>query len=235
MIEPSARSPFPDLDFAGGEILNVDKPEGWTSFDVVKKIRKLIGIRKVGHAGTLDPFATGVLLVCTGRATKKVEDLMANEKEYIAVLELGKSTDTYDKTGQVTSEQDASRVTPDDIISVCNMYRGTIKQTPPMYSALKIDGERLYKKDRRGEVVARKAREIHIYELSIENIAIPLVEIKVVCSRGTYIRTLAHDIGQNLGCGAYLKALTRTRIGSYHIENAWNICSSSPEKLNGSL
>lgn len=211
------------LDFERGQILNIDKPRDWTSFDVVKKIRGYIKPAKVGHAGTLDPFATGVLLVCTGKGTKKVQELMNLDKEYLATVEFGKTTDTFDVTGIVLKERDCSNVTRDKIQKVCLRFQGEIEQIPPMYSALKVDGERLYKKARRGETVKREPRKVHIYKIEVTDFRNPFLELKVVCSKGTYIRALANDMGELLGCGAFLKELTRTRIGPYKIEDAYSI------------
>lgn len=222
-IDTQRLNKIAQFDFERGEILNLYKPEGWTSFDVVKKIRNIVKGKKVGHAGTLDPFATGVLLVCTGRATKKVSKLVQLEKEYIATLELGKVTDTYDRTGVIVKESDIHEIELNELQNLCNSLVGEIYQTPPMYSAVKVNGMRLYKLARKGEVIERKPRKVNIYDINILNIEIPLITLKVICSKGTYIRTLAHDIGAKLSCGAYLSSLTRTRIGPYKIENAYTI------------
>ena len=211
------------FDFERGEILNINKPAGWTSFDVVKKIRNQLNIKKVGHAGTLDPFATGVLLVCTGGATKKVEGLMNLKKEYIARIEFGKTTDSYDLTGTVLSEKDASSVTLDRICEHLEKFKGDVEQIPPMYSALKVNGERLYKLARRGEVVERKARKVTIYQMDVLDFNNPFLELRIVCSRGTYIRTIANDLGEMLGCGAYLVALTRARIGDFKLDDSFEV------------
>ncbi|MCH8018539.1 tRNA pseudouridine(55) synthase TruB [candidate division KSB1 bacterium] len=211
------------FDFELGEILNINKPVGWTSFDVVKKIRGQLNIKKVGHAGTLDPFATGVLLICTGRATKKVEDLMNLKKEYIARIEFGKTTDSYDLTGTILSERSADNLELENINQVIKQFHGEIYQTPPMYSAVKVNGERLYKLARRGEVVERKPRKIRIYQTDVINFRNPFLKLRIVCSRGTYIRALANDMGEILGCGGYLTSLTRTRVGDYKLEDSFEI------------
>ena len=203
-----------------GEILNINKPAGWTSFDVVKKIRNTTREKKVGHAGTLDPFATGVLLICTGGATKKVSHLMKLDKEYLAEIELGKTTDTYDPTGIFLTHNSIGDFNIEQIERICQKFRGEIWQVPPMFSALKIGGERLYKKARRGEVVEREPRKITIYELEIMEYCRPFLNLRIVCSKGSYIRSIANDIGKELGCGAYLKTLQRTRIGNFTIEDA---------------
>ena len=211
------------FDFELGEILNINKPVGWTSFDVVKKIRGQLNIKKVGHAGTLDPFATGVLLICTGRATKKVEDLMNLKKEYIARIEFGKTTDSYDLTGTIVSERSADNLELENINQVIKQFHGEIYQTPPMYSAVKVNGERLYKLARRGEVVERKPRKIRIYQTDVIDFRNPFLKLRIVCSRGTYIRALANDMGEILGCGGYLTSLTRTRVGDYKLEDSFEI------------
>ncbi|MFQ5769088.1 MAG: tRNA pseudouridine(55) synthase TruB [bacterium] len=228
MINQQARIPHSSIpetkasfDFENGEILNINKPEGWSSFDVVKKIRYHIKVKKVGHAGTLDPFASGVLLICTGRATKKVQELMNFEKEYQAQIELGTTTDTYDRTGKILKQNPTRHLTAADLEKVCDGFRGEIYQIPPMYSAIKIKGKRLYDLARRGEIIEREPRKITIYKIDLLDFQNPFVTLKIVCSKGTYIRALAHDIGENLGCGAYLKSLIRTRIGPYKIESAY--------------
>ena len=230
MISPRAvtlgetfRQPKLSFDFELGEILNINKPVGWTSFDVVKKIRGQLNIKKVGHAGTLDPFATGVLLICTGRATKKVEDLMNLKKEYIARIEFGKTTDSYDLTGAILSERSADNLELENINQVIKQFHGEIYQTPPMYSAVKVNGERLYKLARRGEVVERKPRKIRIYQTDVIDFRNPFLKLRIVCSRGTYIRALANDMGKILGCGGYLTSLTRTRVGDYKLEDSFEI------------
>lgn len=210
-------------DFEYGRILNFNKPAGWTSFDVVKKVRNVLKVKKVGHAGTLDPFATGVLLVCTGKATKRVNELICLEKEYLARVELGRETDTFDCTGTVVRQTDSLHLAPSAIINSCKKFEGEIYQTPPMFSAVKVNGVRLYNLARQGLTIARKARKINIYKLDVVDIKIPFVTLKVVCSKGTYIRTLAHDIGEKLACGANLNALTRTRIGSHTIEKSYAV------------
>ncbi len=211
------------FDFERGEVLNINKPAGWTSFDVVKKIRGQLNIKKVGHAGTLDPFATGVLLVCTGRATKKVEALMNLKKEYLATIEFGKTTDSYDLTGTVLRERDASSVTLDKINELIEEFKGDIEQTPPMYSAVKVNGQRLYKLARRGEVVERKPRSVTVYQIDVLSVKNPFLELRIVCSRGTYIRAIANDLGEMLACGGHLSALTRSRIGDYRLRDSFEI------------
>lgn len=206
-----------------GRVLNINKPEGWTSFDVVKKVRRLTQVKKVGHAGTLDPFATGVLIICMGKATKRVEEFMALKKEYVARIELGKRTDTYDRTGRVLSVDSVHDLSTDQVRDICNGFRGEQLQVPPMYSARKVNGQRLYKLARQGKQVARKAKRIVIHELDVQKVALPFVTLRIVCSRGTYIRSIANDVGEKLGCGGCLDALVRTKIGSYRLEEAWTV------------
>jgi tRNA pseudouridine55 synthase len=198
----------------------IDKPADWSSFDVVKKIRALTGIRKVGHAGTLDPFATGLLILGTGKQTKDLTQLSQAKKEYKAVLELGKSTDTFDITGKITGETNQVDLSDAEFETVLNDFRGDIEQIPPMFSAKKINGKRLYKLARQGEEVERKPQKITIYEIKKIKRRGVLIEIHVKCSKGTYIRSLAHDIGQKCGCGAFLRALERTAIDPFYVTNA---------------
>lgn len=210
-------------DFESGVILNINKPAGWTSFDVVKKVRGLIRVKKVGHAGTLDPFATGVLLVCTGKATKSVESLMGLQKEYLAEIELGKLSDTYDCTGTIQEVEGARAVSLQEVQKACQSYVGSIEQVPPMFSAIKVNGQRLYELARKGIEVARKPRKVLINAVEVLEFSYPRLTIRVRCGRGTYIRSLAHDLGQTLGCGGYVTALTRTRVGPHTIADAWTI------------
>jgi tRNA pseudouridine55 synthase len=214
---------LPQIHSAQGAVLNINKPEGWTSFDVVKKVRGILSVRKVGHTGTLDPFATGVLLICVGRATKKVESLLNCDKEYRALVVLGKRTDTFDRTGKILAEAGSGDITEDHIKQHLPAFTGQILQIPPMFSAVKVGGERLYKKARRGEVIERKPRAVYVHELEIETYRNPELRLRIVCSKGTYIRALANDLGERLRCGAYLHELTRTRVGSYHIRDAINM------------
>ncbi|MCG8607596.1 tRNA pseudouridine(55) synthase TruB [bacterium] len=219
-LQSMMRNEFAEVDFESGQVLNVNKPAGWTSFDAVKCIRGITKVRKVGHAGTLDPFATGILLVCTGKATKKVSELMGLTKEYEAEIELGKTTDTYDGTGIFLSENEPKTVNETQVKSVCRAFQGEQLQTPPMFSAVKVKGQRLYKLARQGLTAERKPRKIWVYEIELLSYRNPLFSIRVTCSKGTYLRALAHDIGESLGCGAYLRNLVRTRIGDYRIEDA---------------
>ncbi|MFC2042132.1 tRNA pseudouridine(55) synthase TruB [Chloroflexota bacterium] len=201
-------------------ILNINKPWGKTSFSIVAIVRRLTGERRVGHAGTLDPAATGVLPVCLGRATRVVEFLVDAAKTYLAQIELGITTDTYDATGEITQRGDPSNVNRENLEAALDSFRGSIQQTPPMYSAIKHHGQPLYELARAGIKVERKSRPAKIYRLEILDWQPPIVTIEVECSKGTYIRSLAHDLGQSLGCCASLKNLVRLKCGIFGIENA---------------
>jgi len=201
-------------------ILNIDKPQGWTSHDVVAKVRGLTGQRRVGHAGTLDPLATGVLLVCVGQATRVAEYLMAGQKRYRATLRLGISTDTYDAEGQVTRDAGPVDIRLQEIETALSHFVGEIAQVPPMYSALKRGGQPLYKLARRGETVDRQPRRITIEFLDIVDWVSPKLTLEILCSPGTYIRSLAHDLGEQLGCGAHIAALTRLASGQFTLADA---------------
>lgn len=198
-------------------ILNLDKPKGWTSHDVVAHVRKLTGIRKVGHAGTLDPMATGVLLLCLGRATRITEYLMGQRKSYLAVMRLGVSTDSHDADGQVvaTAPVNITHLERERIEAALSDFRGTIHQKPPMVSAIKHKGQPLYKLARQGVQVERQARPVTIYDLELLDWSPPDLKLTLTCSSGTYVRALARDLGEKLGCGAHLIALTRLASGAF--------------------
>ena len=198
----------------------IDKPAGITSHDVVHAVRRITGVKKAGHTGTLDPFATGVLPVALGEGTKAIQFLDESRKEYRAVMKLGEATDTQDLSGAVTSRTDWLAVTPDDIDRVAARYTGSISQVPPMFSALKHQGVPLYKFARRGTDIIREPREIEIFSLIIDHLDLPEVAFTVSCSRGTYVRTLAHDMGAELGCGAHLVRLQRTVSGPFNLSMA---------------
>jgi tRNA pseudouridine55 synthase len=200
-------------------ILNINKPPGWTSHDVVGRVRQLTHQKKVGHAGTLDPMATGVLLVCLGRATRVSEYLMASDKTYRAVVRLGVETDTCDAEGEVVATLPVN-VSESDLRRALDKFTGSIDQTPPMYSALKLAGKPLYKLARKGVEVERRPRRVTIHDITLQAWQSPDATIDVRCSPGTYIRSLAHDVGAALGCGAHLAALTRLSSGSFTIEDA---------------
>jgi tRNA pseudouridine55 synthase len=198
----------------------IDKPAGMTSHDVVSVVRRIAGQKKVGHTGTLDPFATGVLPVALGEGTKAIPFLDEAVKEYRAVMRLGVATDTQDCTGTVIREEEWQDLTREKVCETATLFTGRLFQLPPMYSALKRDGVPLYRLARRGEEVERDARPVHIHELVIEEVSLPDVAFRVRCSRGTYVRTLAHDMGERLGCGAHLVALCRTMSGPFGIDAA---------------
>jgi len=201
-------------------ILNINKPAGQTSFSVVARIRRLSSERRVGHAGTLDPAATGVLPVCLGKGTRIIEFLVDTTKRYLAEIELGTATDTYDSTGQITRRADPSGITREQLEAAIISFRGNIRQIPPMYSAVKHQGQPLYKLARAGIEIERKSRPVTIHHLEILDWQKPVINMEVECSKGTYIRTLAHDLGESLGCGAHLKSLVRTGCGGFDIKDS---------------
>ncbi len=201
-------------------ILNVNKPSGCTSFSVVGLVRRLSGERRVGHAGTLDPAASGVLPVCLGRATRVIEFLMETTKTYRAEIEFGVATDTGDAEGQVTRRGDASIVTREALLAALKSFQGEIEQVPPMFSALKLGGRPLYELARAGVTVERQARKVTIYGIELVGWEPPIANVRVDCGRGTYIRSLAMDLGEKLGCGAHLRSLVRTRVGQFDIARA---------------
>lgn len=208
-----------------GEIFYVDKPLRWTSFDVVKRIRGVLSRRtgikklKVGHAGTLDPLATGVMTVVTGRATKRIEELQAHTKEYVAEIRLGATTPSFDLETEVDAEYPWQHIGREQIVEALSKFVGAIKQVPPAYSACKIDGKRAYKMVRKGKEVNIKAKELVIDEIELVGMQLPVITVRVVCSKGTYIRALARDIGEALGSGAHLVGLRRTRVGDIKVES----------------
>lgn len=206
-----------------GQVLLINKPLTWTSFDVVKKLRYKLKTKKIGHAGTLDPLATGLLIVCSGKMTKKINDFMGMEKEYTGTLVLGQTTPSYDLETEPTAAVDITHLQPAQILDITTKFLGTIEQTPPLHSAIKINGKRAYEHARAGEEVELKKRLVEIKEFEITHIALPRVEFRVVCSKGTYIRSLARDVGEALGVGAYLAALCRTRIGEFRLADSQSI------------
>ncbi len=204
-------------------VLPIDKPKGWTSFDVIRKLRRLLGVRKVGHAGTLDPMATGLLIVLVGQATKLMQRFMQLPKEYTGTLRLGETTPTYDAESDVVERRDISHLSDADLDTARRSFLGTIRQQTPSYSAVRVGGERLYRKARRGEEVNPPFREVEISHFELTSREGPDVSFVVRCSKGTYIRSLAHEFGQVLGVGAHLVALRRTAIGDYSVDDAWTI------------
>ncbi|MBA4166084.1 MAG: tRNA pseudouridine(55) synthase TruB [Chitinophagaceae bacterium] len=213
-----------------GKVLLINKPYDWTSFDVVRKLRNLLKIKKIGHAGTLDPLATGLLILCTGKFTKKINEYMAKEKEYTGTIVLGATTPTCDLESIPGNFRDYSNITQADADKAAAALTGDIMQTPPIYSAIKKDGKRAYDRARKGEEFELKARPVHIKEFSAELVSAE-VHFRIVCSTGTYIRSVANDLGELLGCGGYLSALCRTRIGEFELKDAWTM-EEALEKLN---
>lgn len=203
-----------------GEVFLIDKPYQWTSFDVVKKVRNALKIKKVGHAGTLDPLATGLLIVCAGKKTKSIDSYMAQEKEYTGTFILGKTTESFDLEKEVTDVSDPSDITFDLVKSAVAQLTGDILQIPPMHSAIKVDGKRVYESARKGIEVKMEARPVTVSEFEITSFENPEVQFRIVCSKGTYIRSLARDLGEILGVGAYMSALRRTRIGDFSLNEA---------------
>jgi tRNA pseudouridine55 synthase len=212
---PPALTPFLE-----GKVLLIDKPLQWTSFDMVKKVRWLTKIMKVGHAGTLDPLATGLLIICTGKFTKQINDYMGMKKEYIGSLVLGATTASYDLEQEPENFKSIQGMTPAAIQAATAPFIGTIFQYPPQHSAIKKDGKRLYETARQGIEVKVDPRQITIEAFELTKIDLPTIEFRVVCSTGTYIRSLVHDFGQALGVGAYLSGLRRTKIGEFDVQDA---------------
>lgn len=209
-------------------IINVYKEKGFTSHDVVAKLRGIVGQKKIGHTGTLDPDATGVLPVCLGKATKLCDLLTDKNKTYEAVLLLGKTTDTQDITGEVLEEKSTEALTEEKVREAIEGFIGDYEQIPPMYSALKVNGKKLYELAREGKVIERKARLVKILDIQILEIDLPKVRMEVSCSKGTYIRTLCHDIGEKLGCGGCMESLIRTRVSTFRIEERKRWMKSKP-------
>ncbi len=204
-------------------LLVVNKKTKMTSHDVVEKLRRILQFKKIGHAGTLDPNASGILLACVGKATKIVRFLAEYDKEYEAVIKLGVTTETYDREGKIIRTQEYLKVSEEEVRKAVESFRGEIWQTPPLYSAIKQKGKKLYQYARAGKQVERKKRKVFIKDVRVLEIKLPYVKLKVSCSKGTYIRSLAHDIGEMLGCGAYLFSLCRTRVGPFEIKHALNL------------
>jgi tRNA pseudouridine55 synthase len=211
-----------------GRLLLINKPLQWTSFDVVNKLRNRLKIKKIGHAGTLDPLASGLLIICVGKMTKKIEQFMGLEKEYTGTFVIGQTTPSHDLETEVSDQKDLSQVTHEQIHTAAATFLGMIEQLPPLHSAIKIGGKRAYKFARKGQDVELKKRSIEIKEFEITSIELPKVNFRIVCSKGTYIRSIARDLGETLGVGAYLSQLCRTRIGEYRLENAVSINDVMP-------
>jgi len=226
-------SNFPETaeEFLAGQIFLIDKPLGWTSFDLVKKAKNLIRTKynlkkiKVGHAGTLDPLATGLLIVCTGKFTKRISEIQAQAKIYTGEITLGSTTPSYDLETEIDTRYEISHITKRLIQDTALLFTGEIDQKPPIYSALKRDGERLYEKARRGESIEIEARKVSVHSFKITAIEMPKISFEIMCSKGTYIRSIAHDFGAALDSGAHLSKLCRTAIGYYKLQDALNIIS----------
>ncbi len=223
------QSEIETFDFQKGEVLIFDKPLDWTSFDLVHKVRYIICRKlnikklKVGHAGTLDPKATGILVLCTGKATSKIETLQADEKEYVATLKLGATTPSYDLESAENEQFEISHITKELLIEVLKKFTGTIEQTPPVFSAIKIGGKRAYEYARKGIEIEIKSKTLEVKEIEVVDFSLPEVKLRIVCGKGTYIRALARDIGKELQSGAYLTGLRRTRVGDYNLDHAINL------------
>lgn len=217
------------LDFINGEIIYIDKPLRWSSFDAVKRIRGTLLRRmhlkkmKVGHAGTLDPLATGVMIICTGRATKRIDELQAGVKEYVATIALGATTPSFDLETEIDARYPTAHITREMVESTLTRFTGSIEQVPPAFSACKIDGRRAYKMARKGHEVNLKAKMLVIDEIELLDFQPDSITLRIVCSKGTYIRALARDIGQALGSGAHLTALRRTRVGNVTIDRCMTV------------
>lgn len=211
------------LDFIAGETLLIDKPPGWTSFKVVYTIKQAINVKRVGHTGTLDPLATGLLIVLTGKNTKQMLNFQNLNKTYTGIFLLGKSSPSMDTETEMTSKELRADISSERIYEIRNMFLGEITQTPPMYSALKVNGQKLYHLARRGKTIQREPRNIHVYKFNITAINLPDIHFEITCSKGTYIRVIANDFGERIGCGAVLSSLRRTRIGDYNVQSALTV------------
>lgn len=227
------------MDFITGEIIGIDKPLGWTSFDAVKRLRGAIQRRlrvkkfKVGHAGTLDPLATGVLIVCTGRATRKIEELQNGTKEYVADITLGATTPSFDLETEIDATYPWEHITRESIEAALPQFVGRVMQVPPVFSAVKVDGKRAYDLARKGKDVELKAKPLEIKEIEVLSYEAPVLRIRVVCSKGTYIRALARDIGAALESGGHLTALRRTRVGDISVDDCLTIDKAVEVIANG--
>ncbi|MBK7631623.1 MAG: tRNA pseudouridine(55) synthase TruB [Ignavibacteriales bacterium] len=222
MITKQTKDPQ-TLDYLSGQVLLIDKPVNWTSFNVVSRIRRLTKVKKVGHAGTLDPLATGLLIVCTGKKTKEISEYQAQRKKYTGIITLGKASPSMDLASEITETVLPNDLDEEKILSVRNKFLGNIKQIPPMFSALKHKGKRLYKIAREGKEVERLPRQVEILSFEITKFDLPNLHFEIACSKGTYIRVIADDFGKELGCGGVLSLLRRTEIGDYKVEDAFNL------------
>ena len=211
------------LDYLAGQVILIDKPVNWTSFNVVSRVRRLTKVKKVGHAGTLDPLATGLLIVCTGKKTKEISEYQAQRKKYTGIITLGKSSPSMDLATEITETVLPDDLSEEKILSVRNKFLGNIEQVPPMFSALKHKGKALYKLARAGKEVERAPRQVEIFSFDITKIDLPDIHFEIACSKGTYIRVIADDFGKEFGCGGILSLLRRTEIGDYKVDDAFDL------------
>ena len=228
--DPITRPPLTAKSLEEGVVLLLDKPLTWTSFDVVRKVKNTLRPRKIGHAGTLDPLATGLLILCTGKKTKDIDQIQAQEKEYEGTFRLGQTTPSFDLETPVDSEQAYEHLTEADLTAAVATFLGKIDQIPPVFSAVKVDGKRAYELARKGQEAEIKPKTVEIKAFELTRIALPEIDFRVVCSKGTYIRSLARDLGVALGCGAHLTRLVRTRIGEYKLQDAWTIAALEAQR-----
>ena len=212
-----------NLNYLEGQVILIDKPVNWTSFNVVSRVRRLTKVKKVGHAGTLDPLATGLLIVCTGKTTKEISGYQAQRKKYAGIITLGKSSPSMDLATEITETVLPDNLSEEKILSARDKFLGNIEQVPPMFSALKHKGKRLYKIAREGKEVERLSRQVEIYSFEITKIELPDIHFEIACSKGTYIRVIADDFGKEFGCGGVLSLLRRTEIGDYKVDDAFNL------------
>lgn len=211
------------LDYLAGQVILIDKPVNWTSFNVVSRVRSLTKVKKVGHAGTLDPLATGLLIVCTGKKTKEISEYQAQRKKYTGIITLGKSSPSMDLATEIIETVLPDELNEEKILSARNKFLGKIEQVPPMFSALKHKGKALYKLARAGKKVERASRQVEIYSFDITKFDLPDIHFEISCSKGTYIRVIAYDFGKELGCGGILSLLRRTEIGDYKVDDAFDL------------
>jgi tRNA pseudouridine55 synthase len=223
MITKKGSNNFPDYDFYSGEIILLDKPLNWTSFDVVSKCRNAVGVKKVGHTGTLDPMATGLLIICTGKKTKEISSFQDLEKTYTGSILLGKRSKSMDLETELIGDEDISKVTDEAIYKARDKFIGDIMQIPPMYSAIKHKGKSLYNIARKGKKIELQPREVKISKFEILEINRPHIKFEIICSKGTYIRSIANDLGDELDCGGVLSSLRRTAIGEYSVDDALSV------------
>lgn len=227
MIITKQTKDLQNLDYLSGQVILIDKPVNWTSFDVVAKIRRLTKVKKVGHAGTLDPLATGLLIICTGKKTKEISNYQEQRKKYSGIITLGKSSPSMDLATDLTEKELPDNLTEERILEVRNKFLGIIEQVPPMFSAIKHKGKALYKFARAGREVERKPKQVEIFSFEILNIDLPDIHFEISCSKGTYIRVIANDFGNEFGCGGVLSLLRRTEIGEYKVDDAYEMSEFS--------